>query len=483
VFSIDSRGVGSRRTPFLIIFMNTNRPIVRWTALTTLMIVALTVTRSMWAGASKAMTAESRDSLAIELGPDVTVPLGPDAGALSVEPTVAIRDSIVVVAWNDSHGGHLFRGYHDIGTAVSVDRGRTYRFLHFLPDTAGGVRGASDPRLIVDSRGTFSLAMVSNGVDQQQLRVYALDGPDYTHWRFVSIADRVVGIFDNPAFIRTEGDALELAYMRDFAIVLTESRDRGQTWSAPRRLSDSTVRTRSGTAIRACGADVEVDWMEGGGNLVDEVWGTTSHDRGRRFVEPRLRYPLARVVPVPRGYALGPGQSADMRNDVGLICSAGTGRLARTELMYAEGVADRYGRVLSSRVGTTYRTVATDRWSTRELFDPRDTASTFHVFPTIAATRAMVGVLDYELSIDAQHTVAQTVLHLRGVNGAASRVVVADTATDWRTVKGDLEFSPGQHNFGDYISLAADDNSFAAAWTDGRNGRSRIHVRVVRARH
>jgi hypothetical protein len=85
-----------------------------------------------------------------------------------------------------------------------------------------------------------------------------------------------------------------------------------------------------------------------------------------------------------------------------------------------------------------------------------------------------------ELVSDPLHSRASAVLHLRDKVGHTQRVLLSDGPTDRRTIKGDLEYSPGHHNFGDYISLSADDRRFAAAWTDGREGRSRIHVRVVK---
>ena len=70
--------------------------------------------------------------------------------------------------------------------------------------------------------------------------------------------------------------------------------------------------------------------------------------------------------------------------------------------------------------------------------------------------------------------------HLSLSKGVGPDQTVFDPGpTDWTTVKGDMEYAPGQHNVGDYVSLASDGLRFVAAWTDGRDGRSRIHVRLV----
>ena len=73
----------------------------------------------------------------------------------------------------------------------------------------------------------------------------------------------------------------------------------------------------------------------------------------------------------------------------------------------------------------------------------------------------------------------EPILRLRDKGGNGARIRLAEQPTDWRTLDADLEFATGQANAGDYISLASDGKRFVAAWTDGRDGRSRIHVRVV----
>ena len=77
--------------------------------------------------ATKSAQMQYADSVKVDMGPDVEIAADAAGGALSVEPTIAIRDSMVLVAWNDSRGGHIHRGYHDVATAVSLDRGGTFR--------------------------------------------------------------------------------------------------------------------------------------------------------------------------------------------------------------------------------------------------------------------------------------------------------------------------------------------------------------------
>ena len=67
------------------------------------------------------------DSIQVEIDSERIVPLDSASGLLTVEPSVAIHASILVVSWNDSHGGHIDKPSHDVGTAVSFDRGMSFR--------------------------------------------------------------------------------------------------------------------------------------------------------------------------------------------------------------------------------------------------------------------------------------------------------------------------------------------------------------------
>ena len=415
----------------------------------------------------------------MRLGPEIAVPLDSASGALTVEPAVAMHDSVIVVSWNDSHGGHRERGRHDVGSAVSLDNGRSFRSLGFLADSSStNLPVGGDSRLVSDKHGTFFLELVTNrsGGDGE-LHVYALEPPLYAKWKQLSIVT-MGRIVDKPAFIRDAGGRLVLAFMKDWAIVTASSLDGGRSWTAPLRVSEATLRTRSGSAVVQCGNELWVAWMEGGGMLLDELWATRSRDAGRTFEPARMQYALLKTVQPPAGYALGPGRAGDLGNDVGLACVPGGGRSAQISMVIVEGAPDRYGRPILSRVLRFDRAVGAAQWSVPiEL--TKDDGPAARVFPSVAAERNTFGTLYYEAIADQSHTNVDAVLGLSDSRGQRSRVKLSEVSTDWLTVKGDNEYSPGQHNFGDYISLASDDGRYVAAWTDGREGRSRIHVRVI----
>src|SRR5690242_5911266 len=68
------------------------------------------------------------------LGPEVLVSSNKDGGDLRCEPSAAIFNDTVVVAWNDTYGGmHGSPTGTAIGWAISKDRGKNFRFGGYLP--------------------------------------------------------------------------------------------------------------------------------------------------------------------------------------------------------------------------------------------------------------------------------------------------------------------------------------------------------------
>jgi hypothetical protein len=55
-------------------------------------------------------------------------------------------------------------------------------------------------------------------------------------------------------------------------------------------------------------------------------------------------------------------------------------------------------------------------------------------------------------------------------------------STSWPDVPGDREHAAVQRNFGDYITLAANDLRGVAAWADGRTGEPQIMTRFFSLR-
>jgi hypothetical protein len=420
---------------------------------------------------------EAPESLPVEVGADHIVPLNPESGALTVEPSVAIRDSIIVVSWNDSRGGHIKRGFYDVGSAISVDRGMTFRSLGFLPESSDDYIGGGDSRVIVDNKGVFYIEVVTLHDSRHELLVYALRPPNYANWQFVATVARGKEMVDKPAFVVDRSDNLALAFTLDRAIVYASSHDGGASWTQPIRVSNAAPRHRSGEGVAVCGSYIHVSWMEGGGLLLDEVWSVESRDGGKTFSEPAFRFGLTQTIQPPKGFALGPGPAGDLQNDVAVSCLPRDWRRQGAVLLTLDGFRDSSGRPLS-RVLSFERRLG----GSVELPPTEVTASdgdALRVFPSVASTSRAIAMLYYEVRAEPSQTPVNVVIRIVDEVGRQARVRLTDAPTDWLAVKGDMEFAPGQHNFGDYISVASDGTQFVAAWTDGREGRSRIHVRIV----
>jgi hypothetical protein len=163
---------------------------------------------------------------------------------------------------------------------------------------------------------------------------------------------------------------------------------------------------------------------------------------------------------------------------VDLTCSAAATDAPRVRLTAVEGVLDASGRPTLSRLLRFERAVGADQWSAPGDLTESDRPAT-RVFPSVAATSSTTGTLFYEHTVDGQRTHVDAILLIDDARGRRSRVKLSDQPTDWLTIKGDMMYSPAQANFGDYISVATDGPRYGAAWTDGRDGRTRIHVRIV----
>jgi hypothetical protein len=420
------------------------------------------------------------DSIPLRLGVDVAVPLASTGGALVEEPSVAVRDSLIVVSWNDSHGGHRIRGYHDIGSAVSVNRGRSFRNLPFLPDsTEGHLPVGGDSRVVADENGRFFLETLGDNTGGGKLvLVYELAPPAYASWRELAVVTTGSISTDKPAFIRDARGRLILAFTLDSAIVVSMSEDSGHSWSRPRPVSTFSRRPRSGTAVVSCGDELWTAWTDTRQVPWDEVWAARSSDAGRTFDAPSLVHPFAHTVASPRGYSLGPGPNSLIQNDVGLSCSRRGTSASLVQLTTIEGVLDADNRPVLSRVLRFERSPSAGTWSGPLDMTARDEPAT-RVFPSVATTASTTGTLYYEHRLEGTHSRVDAILIVEDAQGRRSRVRVSDQSTDWLSVPGDLVFAPGQSNFGDYISLASDGAFYVAAWTDGRDGRSRIHVRTI----
>lgn len=413
----------------------------------------------------------------LRLGPEVLVSHQEDGGALRVEPSAAVHDSLVVVAWNDSHGGMRTGRLPgvSIGWAVSADRGESFEFGGYLPRTdESSLLPAADSWLMTDGDGDVYLQLLSWDGDRQEIMLYVMDRRDPGTWTrkpspiAIDKSRSEPGI-DKPAMHVDDAGEVGIAYT-----VLTEprsidyvhSRDGGSTWSEPVRISAPNETRKSGTNVARHGRHVIVAWMEDG----SEVWYAESRDEGATFGDARLLHALERSVEPPAGYALGVGPAARIANNPWMA----TDRPGTFHLIFAEGTDAGGTRILLFR-----KPAGAEEWSAPSVVgDSPDTV--VKVFPSIAVVGSRPAILYYDRRANPGTALTDAWLSIRRPDGTFEDVRLSEVSTDWLETPGDPEHSPIQRNFGDYVTLASDGEVLVATWVDARDGAPRVYARTVR---
>lgn len=278
------------------------------------------------------------------------------------------------------------------------------------------------------------------------------------------------GGLDKPAMAVQPNGAIVTVYSDEDRIHIVSSVDGGRTWSLPELVSsDAAGVVRSGADVAVCGDRVFVGWIE-----TDGVWTAVATERG--FEAPQMIRPLRRPLPVPDGYALGLGPMSQIPNSAYVTCPlAGQDRPIPVYITYAEPV--EYEGAEGSRAVVQFETLNEGGgWSEPEYVS--STAGRFQVFPAAAATDAGVAFLYYDWR-DADRDAGTHVYVTFRTAGCSRDVRMTRVATSWTEVPGDREHAVVQRNMGDYISIAGQGRRWAAAWTDGRSGRSAIMVRTI----
>lgn len=416
------------------------------------------------------------------LGPEALVSSNQSGGDLRCEPSAAIFKSRVVVAWNDSYGG--LHGASPVGTnigwAISEDRGKTFRFGGYLPLAQGDpATPAADSRLAVDGEGNFFLEALSWQGQFTKLQLYVMPN-NAAEWR--KLPDPVVyekskgeEYVDKPAMSVT-GNRIAIVYTekRQTAgptISAVFSYDRGQTWSIPAQLSGATNRVRSSSAITINKNEVVATWTEGDSSNATEIWFSRSIDGGKSFSVGALAYQLRRPFTPPRAYRMGPGQMADISNDTSLASVNNSPGDTTYYLSCVEGTE------IGSDVVLMAYDAKSQKWSA-PVRVPADSKGTVKIFSSMALIGGRPALLYYQRN-DVSDAITDVYLSILTERNHFESMKLNTESSDWAATKGDMKYAPIQRIFGDYISLASDGRSLAAAWTDGRQGMPRIYARIV----
>ena len=420
------------------------------------------------------------NNLNYSLGEEVLVSNNQDGGALRCEPSAAIFKDTVIVAWNDSYGGaHGSPTGVAVGWAISKDRGKTFKFGGYLPESQPAfLPSGADSWLAADAAGNFYLQVLSWQKSSHHIQLYYMDKSNLGKWRKMTDArtlDVSKGYLDKPAMAVDRDKRIGIVYTEEKEgspiISFSLSSNRGQSWSKPFQVSASSKTQKTGASVSMRGNQIVVSWMEGGGLALNEVWYVMSKDGGRSFTAPSMIYRLKEPVQSPKGYALGVGPSAFISNNTWLTnAPAGNGNTT-FYLTLAEGVGK------GSRVLLFALTTDTNVWS-KPVQIEAISSNPLSVFPSLSMAGKIPALLYYHRN-DAANSEMDVYLSLLPKNKNFQNIKVNTVSTDWAKVSGDKQYAPIQRNFGDYITLASYNNVFVAAWTDGRQGVPRIYARVL----
>ena len=411
------------------------------------------------------------------LGPEVLVSDNQDGGALRCEPSVALFRDTVVVAWNDSHGGSLGTSKSkdkvgvSIGWAISLNRGRTFRFGGYLPQgKSGAILSGADSWLAADGEGNFYLQVLSLE-GPNEIQVYYMDRHDLGRWQRMSNAATGDGL-DKPSMNVASEGRIGIAYNSGTSsIYFAMSKDKGASWTKPVLLTDLSSASRLGAVVAMTRSRIVVSWAESSGVDLREIWWTESVDGGLTFAPPVLLFKSRERLQPPKGYAMGLGYPSSIVSLPWLTHSGGSANEA-IYLSYAEG-AGSGSRVLLFTLGAGGKT-----WS-QPVRVGESPERAIKVMPSVAAVGSKPAVLYYDQRNDADRLLTDVYLSILGKGTMFEDKRLNMVSTDWTKTPGDKQYAPIQRNFGDYITLASDGRLLAAAWTDGRNGSPRIYVRTI----
>jgi hypothetical protein len=385
------------------------------------------------------------------------------------------RDT-VVVAWNDSHGGSLGTSKSkdkvgvSIGWAISLNRGRTFRFGGYLPQAKSGeILSGADSWLAADGEGNFYLQVLSLE-GPNEIQVYYMDRHDLGKWQRMSNAATADGL-DKPSMSIDSEGRIGVAYNSGTSsIYFAMSKDKGKSWAKAVRLTDSSSTSRLGATVAITKSRIVVSWAEGSGVDLREIWWTESVDGGQTFAPAALLFKSKERLQAPKGYAMGLGYPSSIVSLPSLTRS----RLDNGAifLSYAESVGS------GSRVLLFTLPPAGKSWS-QPVPVGESPERAIKVMPSVTIAGSKPAVLYYDRRGDPDGALTDVYLSIVGEGTKFEDFKLNTVSADWTKTPGDKQYAPIQRNFGDYISLASDGDVLAAAWTDGRSGVPRICVRTI----
>lgn len=390
-------------------------------------------------------------------------------GKLKCEPSVVMHENVVIVSWNDSFGGESGTGYGVcVAWSISYDYGKTFEFGGFLSENKNGVFGGADSWLSKDIKGNFYLQVLSF---KEAIHLYYMARDNLGNW--IKLSDPVKSqTADKPFLHIQENDVLWISYSDNQEIFITSSKDHGHTWSAPLLVSNSVKKSRGGSSITTYKEKVFVSWVEGADN---EVWYTIINQG--KPESPQLLYENTDFNGI-----MTPGYS------MGFDHEGTSGKVATPNLTWLNNSKnDQFPVNLTFGIKEKEMSAILFFEYNQNSFtwnNPRKVGEVSSSFSRIFASNSNIekfpAILFYDRRGFKDKECTQTDVYLSVlIEEKWNDLKINEATSDWKNVQGDKKYAPVQRNFGDYITLASDMHKVIAVWTDGRNGRNEIYLRII----
>ena len=387
-------------------------------------------------------------------GPDVqvTFDLAPqNEPSLSINPVDPMN---IVAGSNDFSLGQAWLGAH-----VSLDGGLFWT-NDMIPRTGvlAGFDAASDPVVAFSRNGTLYYVGLAfnihpNRVEDGSVFIARSTDGGISFDRTVMIAIGSNQVFNDKPWLTVDNtggtfDGRIYVSWTQFTstsamIMVSYSRDGGQTFSLPRTVSTSQVNQGSALAVGPTG-ELYVVWR----NFVTRsIMFSKSPNSGETFTPPRT---VSSITPIP----VLPGSSFRNNTNPALAVDSQSGNVYVGWNDYRNGNADV---IISKSLdnGTN--------WST-PLKVNDDVTSNDQFFPALSSSNGTLHVIFYDRREDPNNSLID-VYYARSVDGGAGfepNVRVTEVSSN-----PDRGF--GGRFIGDYIGIASHSSRVHVAWTDTRN--------------
>ena len=424
------------------------------------------------------------DTLSYILGEQIQVSDPDNGGDLQCEPSVAINKNVIVVSWNDSHGGKInSRTGPAVGWAISYDSGNHFTFGGYLPQSDKSLElkmDGADSWVGTDSSGDFFLQVLSWQDSLDYIFIYYMERNKLGSWqkRYIAYSDKGI---DKPAMNVTPSGQINIVYTNikgnNNEIFFIKSLNKGKEWQKPVKLSNSTNVVKTGSAVTSYGNEILVTWVEGTYMSQDEIWYSYSLDNGNLFSKAKLLYKIKKPFNSVKGYTIGALKSKNP--DASFLLSTSTWLTYTIKndqvvfyVVYTEGTQKDGSKIILFKLEKKFGQI-------KGPLIVGNNKDYERIFPTITTIKNKPVIFYYDRRDNPFTTITDVYLSIILTDIYYQDIKVNSFPSDWSHLSGDPKYAPIQRNIGDYITIASYNNKLAATWVGEKDGKSRIFFRLL----